>query len=147
MKFTPARAALISLTLGVCSVGFAQENVPIEYYRPLRNSVSVGVRMIGGNSTVKFRNLGSIPNRGLGGANSALGRAYDNGRWSAEPTGDELRASDRLGDESYGVNTATTVTEGTKVTKTYTDRIYLGRSGISWLMWWSSPIPMPPPLT
>jgi hypothetical protein len=82
MKFPLRRVALTSLALGVCSTGLAQETVPIEYYRPLRNSVSVGVRMIGGNTKVGFRNLGgfdSISRRfGLGAGN------YDNGDWSTD---------------------------------------------------------------
>ncbi len=82
MKFTLRRVALTSLALGVCSAGIAQETVPIEYYRPLRNSVSVGVRVIGGNAKVGFKNLGGYDSRsrrfGTGEG------SYDNGAWSGD---------------------------------------------------------------
>jgi len=38
------------LSLGLASTAFAASNVPIEYLRPMKNSVAIGVRMIGGAS-------------------------------------------------------------------------------------------------
>jgi hypothetical protein len=117
MKFPLPRVALTTFALGVCASGFAQESVPIEYYRPLKNSVSVGIRMIGGNAKVNFSNLGDIPAR-FGGANSA-GRGYNNGSWSVDaPSDDESNP-----DSAYGVGTAKTSDDGK--TRTWTDRIWI----------------------
>jgi hypothetical protein len=79
MKFPLRRVALTSLALGVCSTGLAQDTVPIEYYRPLRNSVSVGVRMIGGNAKVGFKNLGNIPMQPPPAFTGTAARGYYNG--------------------------------------------------------------------
>jgi hypothetical protein len=119
MKFTLLRVALTSLTLGVCSSGFAQESVPIEYYRPLRNSVSVGIRMIGGNAKVNFKNLGNIPSRAS--TLSDQGRAYDNGSWIS----DTQRTDESNADALYGIGAAVTQTSGTVTTQTWTDRNYI----------------------
>jgi hypothetical protein len=123
MKFLLPRVALTSITLGVCASGYAQEPVPIEFYRPLKNSVSVGVRMIGGNAKVKFGNLGTVPHfySGLG----ATVGSYNNGGWAADvQSGDESAAN-----TSYGPTSTTPVTEGTVTTQTWIDRIGYAADG------------------
>jgi hypothetical protein len=61
MKSTPLRLCLITLAAGATAPVFAQSPIPIEFTRPLKNSVSVGVRMTAGGSKVKFGNLGDLP--------------------------------------------------------------------------------------
>ena len=80
MNSLQTRVCLLTLTLGLCAAANAQETVPIEYYRPLRNSFSVGVRMIGGAAKVNFSNVGIIPARLLHSPFVAdVTRTYDNG--------------------------------------------------------------------
>jgi hypothetical protein len=119
MKFLLPRVALISLAFGVCSAGYAQEPVPIEFYRPLKNSVSVGVRMIGGNAKVGFSNIGYIPPSTLGSIDSAGNKYYHNGVVG----GDSLGRFDTGGSETYPGEAGTTPeTSGTITMKTWYTR-------------------------
>jgi hypothetical protein len=124
MKFLLPRVALTSLALGVCSAGYAQDPVPIEFYRPLKNSVSIGVRMIGGNAKVRFGNQGTIPsfNNGLVGT---AGGDYSNGGWAA----DSQDTNESAADSAYGQSSTQPVTNGTVTTHTWTERIPLAADG------------------
>ncbi|MDX2187851.1 MAG: hypothetical protein SFV32_13020 [Opitutaceae bacterium] len=64
------------------------ENIPIRYVRPMRNTVSVGVKLAGSGANVKFQKLGSIA-RLLNTANvNQVGTAvYDNGLIIADSKG------------------------------------------------------------
>jgi hypothetical protein len=112
MKFPLPRVALTTFALGVCASGFAQESVPIEYYRPLKNSVSVGVRMIGGKAKVGFSNLGNIPLPAAGSFTGTAARSYDNGAIGTDEDRTVTVGSTpgEIRDEN-GNLTATTVTE------------------------------------
>jgi hypothetical protein len=61
----------------------SDKNVPIRYIRPMRNTISVGVRLTSGGGNVKFGDLGTIPRGGYDPAGNintlGLSRAYDNG--------------------------------------------------------------------
>jgi hypothetical protein len=87
MKSFLPRVALTCLTLGVCSAGFSQDPVPIEFYRPLKNSVSIGVRRIGGDAKVKFSNIGSISSLTIPSLDGTGNRVYDNGVIGADALG------------------------------------------------------------
>jgi hypothetical protein len=123
MKSSLPRVALVSLTLGFASAGFAQEAVPIEFYRPLKNSVSVGVRMIGGNAKVTFGNLGTIPSRYSAYNDASTDqKIYDNGSWTKttarkHDVDDEKAAEDKLYGEANGTTSGNT--------KTWTERVWL----------------------
>ncbi len=125
MKFLLPRVALTSVTLGVCASGYAQEPVPIEFYRPLKNSVSVGVRMIGGNAKVGFSNLGNFPAP----TDSRTTGFYDNGSWTADAQrDDESRADGYYGPGGTGkVDDADT--DPATTTKTYSTRTMLNGTG------------------
>jgi hypothetical protein len=119
MKFLLPRVALTSLALGICAAGYAQDPVPIEFYRPLKNSVSIGVRMIGGNAKVGFSGIGHIPPSVFGNIDSAGNKYYHNG----VVRGDSLGSFDTGGSETYSGETgATPVTVGTVTTKTWYTR-------------------------
>jgi hypothetical protein len=87
MKSFLPRVALTCLTLGVCSAGFSQDPVPIEFYRPLKNSVSIGVRRIGGDAKVKFSNIGSISSLTIPSLDGTGNRVYDNDVIGADALG------------------------------------------------------------
>ncbi len=120
MKFLLPRVALTSITLGVCASGYAQEPVPIEFYRPLKNSVSIGVRMIGGNAKVGFSNLGNFP-APTGSSTSGI---YDNGGWTTDA---KRRDGGYYGDTGTGMVADTNPSDGTDIkTKLWYERVDLG---------------------
>jgi hypothetical protein len=80
MKLPIARVFTLTLALGAVSAAQAQEAVPIEFYRPLKSSFSVGVRMMGAKTKVGFSNLGDIPFRlAAPSHDSGVDRLYENG--------------------------------------------------------------------
>ncbi len=102
MKSLFPRVALTSLALGVCASGYAQDPVPIEFYRPLKNSVSIGVRRIGGDAKVKFSGIGRIPSVTIPDLLSTTNsRGYDNGIVYAD------------GKSTYEINNTDTDNNGT----------------------------------
>ncbi|WP_404420730.1 hypothetical protein [Nibricoccus sp. IMCC34717] len=81
----------------------SDKDVPIRYIRPMRNTVSVGVRLTNSGGNVKFGNLGTIPRAGYdpkANVNTVgAGRVYDNGAVLAD-------ALSNLEKNPYVLNTA-----------------------------------------
>ena len=121
MKSFLPRVALTCLTLGVCSAGFSQDPVPIEFYRPLKNSVSIGVRMIGGNAKVGFSNLGNLSAP----TNSRTTGVYDNGSWSADSQRTtESNAQTVYGEFGTGAVADADPNDTDATTRTWSERTY-----------------------
>ena len=104
MKSTFLRVCCIGLAVCATVPAFGQEDeeadIPIEYLRPLYNSLSFGVRARSTGPKVRFGNLGSIPRPPDPAAQANVNRQYDDGfvgsdASRAEETG-AIMSSDNL---------------------------------------------------